>query len=167
MIGDHGPQLFECLTFLGRAQTRAGAHATYNFDLETEVGRTAKRVKLMRCSAKTKSGKRCKHKAQADAEFCGVHSLATVATQRRRSSNARCGCGISRCSSQGGSTCTRPSWCAWPVNMPTRWARGRSSRCWTGGQLMQVHTTVLFRLAAFGVLHRGMACLKRGLYRRP
>ena len=28
----------------------------------------------MRCSAKTKSGKRCRNKAQANAEFCGVHS---------------------------------------------------------------------------------------------
>ena len=28
----------------------------------------------MQCSAKTKSGKRCKNKAQAGSEFCGVHA---------------------------------------------------------------------------------------------
>ena len=28
----------------------------------------------MQCSAKTKSGKRCRNKARANAEFCGVHS---------------------------------------------------------------------------------------------
>ena len=28
----------------------------------------------MQCSAKTKSGKRCKNKAQDDSAFCGVHA---------------------------------------------------------------------------------------------
>ncbi len=30
--------------------------------------------KFMKCSAKTKSGKQCRNKAQANTEFCGVHS---------------------------------------------------------------------------------------------